>query len=353
MGLSASFPKLFSYIPNQYARAVLVLLVLFLVFRLLLALLEKFFVRVTSKTETDLDDKILRKSAAPLNLVALILSLRVALEEIALSEAVALNVERIVYSVLVMSISYMIYVFVDIALIAAWNKVARRSKVPANESLTNLIQSTLRVVLILLAILYILDIWGVEIVPVLGALGVAGLAVALALQPVLSNIFSGVSLIMDKSVRVGDRVVLDDGTWGTIDKIGIRSTRVRTSDNEMIIIPNTRLADSNIRNASLPEPKVRRTASFGVAYGSDIEKVKKVVLAELKKISWVVHDPEPVVRFMEFGESSLNFKAFFYIEGYENKDVAIDEVNTRVYNILNKAGLIIPFPQMDVHLKKD
>jgi hypothetical protein len=162
MVLSASFPRLASYLPNQYIRAVLVLLVLFLVFRLLLALLERLFMKVTSKTETDIDDKLLKKSAAPLNLVALVFSLRFAFEEIVLSEAIALNVERVVYSVLVISIGYLVYVFVDIALIAAWSRVAKKSKIPSNESLTNLVQGTLRIILIILAILYILDIWGLR-----------------------------------------------------------------------------------------------------------------------------------------------------------------------------------------------
>jgi MscS family membrane protein len=353
MGLSKIFPSVVERVPNQYVRAVIVLLVLFLVLRLLLALFEKFFMKFTTKTKTDIDDILLTKSAAPLNLLALVLSVRIAFGEIVLSQIAELNIERIIYSALIIAIGYMVYTFVDVALVAAWEGVAKKSRIKTNESLTNLVQGALRVILIVLAIIYILEVWGVEIVPVLGALGIAGLAVALALQPTLSNIFSGISLIMDKSVRVGDRVILDENSWGVIEKIGIRSTRVNTSDNETVIIPNTKLADSNIRNASLPEPKVRRVAKFGVAYGSDVEKVKKIILAELKKISWVVREPEPVVRLMELGESSLNFKAYFYIEGYEHRDVAIDEVNTRIYNALNNAGLVIPLPQMDVHLKKD
>jgi small-conductance mechanosensitive channel len=121
----------------------------------------------------------------------------------------------------------------------------------------------------------------------------------------------------------------------------------------MIIVPNTKLADSYIRNASLPEPKVRKVVQFSVAYGSDVEKVKKIVSAELGKISWVVNDPEPFVRFVEMGPSSLDFKAFFHIDSFENGNASIDEANTRIYNALRKAGIGIPFPQLDVHLKKE
>ncbi|MBU0907029.1 MAG: mechanosensitive ion channel [Nanoarchaeota archaeon] len=347
------FPWIAQYLPNQYFRAVIVLLVLFIVFRLLLALFQKFFMKLASKTKTDVDDILLEKSAAPLNFMAFILSVRFAIEELVLSESTALNSERVIYSLLVISIGYLIFTFVNIALVFAWRNLARKTKVKVNESVTGLVHETLRVMLIILVLLYILDIWGVEIVPVLGALGVAGLAVALALQPVLSNIFSGISVVMDKSVKVGDWIIMDNGTWGVISKIGIRSTRVKTFDNDMVIIPNTKLADSDIRNVSLPEPKVRKTIPFGVAYGSNVDEVKKIVLAELKKIKHVVKNPEPYVRFLEMGESSLNFKAFFYIDSYENGYASVDEANTRIYNALNKAEITIPFPQMDVHLKKD
>lgn len=352
MGVTESFPRLLAYLPNQYVRSFVVLLVCFLVFRLLLATLRKIFIRLTSKTKTDIDDILLKKSSVPMHFVALSLSLIVAVKELVLSDAAALTIDRIIYTILVISIGYMIYVFVDIALVAAWNKLARKSHIPVNESLNSLVEGTLIILVIVLVIIYILDLWGVEIVPILGALGVAGLAVALALQPVLSNIFSGVSLIMDKSVKVGDRVVLDMEDWGIIEKIGIRSTRVKTANNEVVIIPNTKLAESNIKNTSLPEPKVRRIASFSVAYGSDLDEVRKIVLSELRKIKSVLKDPEPSVRFMEFGSSSLNFNVYFYIEGYDVKDSVIDEVNSQIYKALRKNKIEIPFPQLDVYMKK-
>lgn len=351
--ISELFPGFAMYVSNQYVRGIVVLLVLFIFFRLLLALVEKVFIKLTAKTKTDVDDILLQKSTTPINLVAMLLSLRVAVEELILSELVALNVERLIYSMIVIAVAYLVFVFVDVALVFAWKNVARRTKVNVNESITNLTHETFKIILIVLALLYILDIWGVEILPVLGALGVAGLAVALALQPVLANIFSGISVVVDKSIKSGDWIILDDGTWGVIDKIGIRSTRVRTFDSDLIIIPNTKLADSNIRNVSLPGKTLRKTIPFGVAYGSDIEKVKKIVLAELKKVKHAVKTPEPSVYFLEMGESSLNFKAFFHIDSYEFGYSSVDEATTRIYNALNREGIEIPFPQMDVHMKKE
>jgi len=341
-------------IPNDYARAVIVFGVLVIAFRLILSLGEKILVKFTIKTKTDLDDIILKKTSRPLTLVALLLSFRIALGELTFDPALGLNIAKAIYSGLVVVIGYLVYTIIDVALIRAWRNVAKRTKIEVDESLTHLVTGAIRVILIILAMLYILDLWGVKVLPLIGALGIAGLAVALALQPTLSNIFAGVSMIMDKSVKVGDWIVLQDGTWGVVDKIGIRSTKVKSFDNEMIIVPNSKMADSQIRNVSLPEPMARAVIPFGVAYGANIEKVKKVVIKELLKIKNVVKDdPKPNVRFLEMGDSSLNFKAYIYVKSFDVRMGAIDEANTRIYNILNKEGIEIPFPQMDVHLKEE
>jgi len=344
---------LHQYIPNQYARALVVFLVLLFVLRIFLSVAQRVILKLTSKTKTDVDDILVEKSSKPLTVIAFMFAVRIALAELSLGEALVGNIANAVYSIVVIAAAYFVYAIIDTLIIRGWKRVAARTKVKTDDTLTSLIHGVLKFTLIVLAVLYILDLWGIEIFPLLGALGVAGLAVALALQPVLSNIFSGVAMILDKSVRAGDWVVLDDGTSGVVEKIGIRSTKVKSFDNEMIIVPNTKLADSQIHNVSLPEPMARVVVPFGVAYGSDVEKVRKVILAELKKVKHVLKDPEPSVRFLEMGDSALNFKAYFYLESFDKKLGATDEANTLIYNALNKAGLEIPFPQMDVHLKKE
>lgn len=157
---------------------------------------------------------------------------------------------------------------------------------------------------------------------------------------------------MDKSIRVGDVVFLDAETKGKIEKIGLRSTKMRTFDNELIIIPNSVLADSNIQNIALPEPKSRVVVPFGVAYGSDVDKVKKIIIKEIKSIKNISKDENINIRFLEMADSSLNFKAYFYVDSYEDRIDALDEANTKIYKALNKNKIEIPFPQMDVHLKK-
>lgn len=340
------------YIANDYARAVIVFAVLLVVLRIVISILERAVLRLVKKTETELDDIIIKKSSVPITLLLVVLSFKLALDELVIEGVLLSRIDGVIYSLMVIFVGYLIYVIVDVAVFDVWTKVSKKAKIDIGESLGTLIHGALKILLIVMAILYILSIWGIEITPLLAGLGIAGLAIALALQSVLANIFSGVSIIMDKSIRVGDLVYLDGGIKGKIKKVGLRSTRVVTFDNELIIVPNTKLAEGVIQNIALPEPKTRVVIPFGVAYGSDIEKVKKLVLKEINSVKNVLKDPEPSVSFREMADSSLNFKAYFYVKHFSDRFVAIDEANTKIYNTLNKNGIEIPFPQMDVHVKR-
>ena len=341
-----------NYITNPYVRSIVLALGIIIIIRIVISLAFGVAKSFTKRTKTDLDDLIMNKAATPLTIIIFLFAIEIPLRELPLSESIELIVSKIIFSIAITIVAYMIYVLFDLIILNAWKEFSRRTKTKVDDSLTSLINTILKITLIVIAFLYILNLWGFEIGPLLAGLGIAGLAVALALQPVLSNVFSGASIILDKTVRVGDLIYLENNVKGKIEKIGLRSTKIRTFDNEWIIIPNTKLAESQIQNVALPEPKSRAVVSFGVKYGSDIDKVKKIVMKEIKSIKEVVDDPEPIVRFIEMGNSSLNFKAYFHVSSFEHRWEALDEANTKIYNALNKAGIEIPFPQMDVHLKK-
>ncbi len=345
-----------NYISNMYLNAFILFFVVFLVFRVGFFVLEKILLKLTLKTKTDLDDIMLARSSKPINIILFLVSLRIVFSQIEtnLNPGLTMFIDRVIYTIITISVGYLIYVIIDLVIGRAFKRFAKRTKSKFDDNLFALVHSVLKMTVIVVVLLYVLGIWGIEVLPLLGALGVAGIAVALALQPVLGNIFSGASIILDKSVGVGDLVYLDSQTKGKVLKVGIRSTKILTFDNELIIVPNTKLAESVIQNVALPEPMSRVVVPFSVAYGSDIEKVKKIVMEQIKSVKdlFVDEDHEPKVRFLEMGESSLNFKAYFYVENYEDRFNAIDEINTKIYNALNKNGIEIPFPQLDVHLKE-
>lgn len=340
------------YISNQYIRALVILIGLFVILKLSVFLTEKIILRLIKKTKTDLDDKIIEKSSKPFSILIFLIGFLIAIEELPFQENVHKMISKVIFSIVIIVGGYIVYFILDLIIARGWKKFSIKTKSRIDESLSSLFHNMLRISWLVMAFLYLLNLWGVQIGPFLAGLGIAGLAVALALQPVLSNIFSGISMILDKTIKVGDLVYLDANTKGKIKKIGVRSTKIQTFDNELIIVPNNKLAEGLIQNVALPEPKSRVVIPFSVAYGSNIEKVKEIVLREIKLIQKVIQDQELKVRFIEMADSSLNFKAYFYVDNYEDRFTAIDEANTRIYNALNKNKINIPFPQLDVHLKK-
>ena len=340
-----------NYIANAYIRSLVVILIVFVFLRMFLIIIEKVLLKVTSKTKTQADDILIKKSSKPLSLIIILLGLRLAIEELSLDSSIEEFMGKVIFSIIVLFVSYLTYLIMDIIIFRALKKMAK-SNYESVKDLMSLAKSFLRIVIGILALLYVLELWGIEIGPFLAGLGIAGIAIAFAMQSTLSNIFGGISMILDKTVKAGDLVYLEGGTKGKIMNIGLRSTKILTFDNELIIVPNGKLADSKIQNVALPEPRSRVVIPFGVAYGSNISKVKKIVKSELKKINNLEKDSEIIVRFLEMSDSSLNFKAYFYVDSFEHRIDSVDEANTRIYESFNRNGIEIPFPQRDVHMKE-
>jgi len=340
------------YIENSYLRAGAIFLIVFLVIRILMFTLAKVVPIFTRKTKSDLDDQLLKKTSIPLTLLALLAGVRFAIREIHIRENFVGTVEGVLLTLMILVGALLFYYVVDTLIAVGYRDFGKRVRGKVNESLLQFFHSVLKIVVVFVVFLIVLASWGIEIGPLLAGLGVAGIAVAFALQSTLANVFGGISMLLDRSINVGDMVNLDDGTKGHIMMINLRSTKIRTFDNELVIVPNGKLSESNIKNLALPEPSTRVVVPFSVAYGTDVEKVKKLILAEVSKVVGIVADREIIVRFMEMADSSLNFKAYFYVESFDGITDAVDDANTRIYNTLNKAGISIPFPHMDVHLKK-
>jgi len=203
-------------------------------------------------------------------------------------------------------------------------------------------------------LILILGGWGVDVAPFIAGLGIAGLAISFALQSTLSNVVAGISIIMDKTFRVGDKVGLDSGEVGTIHEITLRSTRILTYDNELLIIPNNNMASAKIKNFTQPNLKVRVVVPFSVEYGSDPDKVIKLIEKTIKKeVKGIILDePKPSVVFTQMADSSLNFDLRFWVEHYGDAYGRKLEATDVIYNTLEKNKIGIPFPTRTIYMKK-
>ncbi|HLD87339.1 MAG TPA: mechanosensitive ion channel domain-containing protein, partial [Candidatus Nanoarchaeia archaeon] len=135
--------------------------------------------------------------------------------------------------------------------------------------------------------------------------------------------------------------------------VGLRSTRIRTYDNEMIIMPNGKLADSKIVNYLQPDPLVRGKVEFGVAYGSNVDKVRQVTLETIRKIDTVIGEPEPKVEMVAMADFSINFRAFFWVSRFEERFPTKNKIIEELYKTFNANGIEIPFPTRTVYMKQD
>ena len=341
-----------NYTTNKYLISLIYLVIFFVAIRFGAYILEKIILKLSTKTKTDLDDLIIEKSSRPLTFIALLVGLRISLGQLGLEEKLLSNINLGIDSATGLVAAILIYGIFNISFTRVFKKISKKTHGQTNEAMIQLVKGTIKVLLIAASIIYLLGIWGIDVTPLLAGLGVGGIAIAFALQSSLGNLFGGVSMILDKSVNVHDLVNLEDGTAGKILKIGLRSTKIKTFDNEVIIVPNSKLSESNIKNVAQPEPKTRVVVPFSVAYGADINKIKKMILSEIKKVKGIADKDLAHVKFLEMGDHALLFKAYFYVETFEIKLSALDEANTKIYNALNKAKIEIPFPQMDVHMKK-
>jgi small-conductance mechanosensitive channel len=201
----------------------------------------------------------------------------------------------------------------------------------------------------------ILKVFDIDVTPLLAGAGIAGIAVALAAQDLISNFFGGAIITVDKPFKIGDRIKVED-YYGDVLSVGTRSTRIKTLDYQVVTIPNSKLTSNVIINYSEPDQKLRITIPITVAYGTDPLRVKKILLEvahdAIKNSEYLLDDPAPTVFFTEFAESSLNFILRVWARKYNLPDEVKDTINCRIAERFAKEEIEIPFPQMDVHMKK-
>ena len=210
-----------------------------------------------------------------------------------------------------------------------------------------------KVLLFGIAVYAVISVWDLDATGWLASAGVMGLAIGFAAQDTLGNLFAGVFIIADAPFSVGDYIVLDSGERGKVAHIGLRSTRILTRDDIEITIPNAVMGKAKITNeAGGPSLKRRLRVPVGVAYGSDIDRVRELLLELAAAQELFCDQPAPRVRFRALGESSLEFELLGWIPHPELRGRAVDEVLTAIYKRFQAEGVQIPFPQRDLWVRE-
>ena len=203
-----------------------------------------------------------------------------------------------------------------------------------------------------IAFLLILRAFNCDITPFLAGAGILGIVIGMAAQDTLSNFFSGLLILFESPFKVRDRIEIGKEYIGDVVEIGNFATKIRTFENNILIIPNNMITKRELINHRQKDTKYKLFVNIGVAYGTNHKKVKKILKKIALETEDVLKDPEPSVFFKEFADSSLNFLLIVTISSSRLRLTVLDEINSAIQDAFKKAKIEIPFPQRDVHLYK-
>ncbi|HFD39024.1 MAG TPA: mechanosensitive ion channel family protein, partial [Anaerolineae bacterium] len=183
-------------------------------------------------------------------------------------------------------------------------------------------------------------------------LGIGGLALSLAAKDVIADTIDGFIILVDQPFRIGDRIEIQGvGTWGDVTDIGLRTTRIRTRDNRVVIVPNSVIGSNQVINYSYPDPRYRIETHVGIGYGQDIEKVRRIIIETVRQVEGVLPDKPVDALYNEMGDSAMIFRVRWWIESYSDTRRMFDRVHTALQKALDEAGIEMPYPTQNVNVQ--
>ena len=341
------------FMDNQYGEFAILLLIWVLIGLAVVLLVRPFIKRLFKSTETDVDDRILKIIDMPVVVFiffyGFIQSMQV-LEDIPdWFRDSLLTLYGFVGSLFVVYIAYKVFKAVFMPLGMEYSK---KTETKLDDVLIPLADKLGGGLIIILGMLWILSTLGINVTVFLAGIGIVGLVLAFALQDTLANFFSGIFLLMDRPFKKGDTILVD-GDYCRVEKIGLRSSWLYNRfDHDIVIFPNRILANSMIVNLTEPDQKFKVRVGVGVAYGSDLDKVQEIMLEAIEKQPGVITDDpdrKAFVRFQEFGDSSLDFKATGWIHDIFDQWKIAHDARLFIEKRFAEEGIEIPFPQRVIH----
>jgi MscS family membrane protein len=211
-----------------------------------------------------------------------------------------------------------------------------------------------RVLVAVLGLSILLSYFGVNVTALATVLGLGGLAFSLAAQDTIADAISGFIILVDQPFRIGDRIEIEEvETWGDVVEIGLRTTRIRTRDNRMVIVPNSVIGKNQVINYTYPDPKYRIQTHVGIAYGTDIEAARRIIVDTVRQVEGVLPDRPVDALYVEMGDSAMVFRVRWWIESYGDTRRMFDKVHTVLQRALDDAGIECPFPTQTLNLQFD
>jgi MscS family membrane protein len=316
-------------------------------------LIRRVLLRIVRSTPTEFDDRLLEAVGGEVRWLVVLLTLYFGTVRLTFVSAALKTLLKDVYFVVALALAVHIgFRLIDLA--DGWAR--ERSRAAGREGelepLIVLMSRLGRVLLVLLGLSILLSYFGVNVTAFATALGLGGLAISLAAKDTVADAIAGFIILVDRPFRIGDRIEIQEvGTWGDVTEVGLRTTRIRTRDNRMVIVPNSIIGANQVINYSYPDPQYRIETHVGIAYGTDIETARQVMVDTVRQVDGVLADRPVDALYIEMGDSAMVFRVRWWIESYVDTRRMFDRVHTALQHALDGAGIDCPFPTQTLNLR--
>ncbi|MBT8374147.1 MAG: mechanosensitive ion channel family protein [Deltaproteobacteria bacterium] len=266
--------------------------------------------------------------------------------------------ENIFYAIFIVLLARPVNEFLIVAIKYLEKNIADKTDTDIDNIVFDLLKKFAGAIIYITAIIIALDMLGVNVMPFIAGAGVAGIAIGFAAKDTLSNLIAGVLLIIDRPFEIGDRIEVwtaptGSATWGDVVDIGLRATKIKTTDNIVIVIPNNEIMRRDIINYTILSSKIRVRINMGVAYDANIEKAKELIIKVAHLAEWIAKDPAPKVVVRNFGESSVDLQLRVWINDARKRMDTISYITDNVKTLFDKEGIEIPYPKRDIIIKHE
>jgi len=320
----------------------------------LIFIIDRFVRKLTENTATQLDDMLLAVVEKPSYYLIILWGAYISFHRLKLEfgDRVFDVADKAVFVIAVALFVKLVYDVINAMLEWYALSIAEKGREDIGKSVIPLLKKLVKIFVIISGLIVVLDHFSYNISSLIAALGVSSLAIGLAAKETLSNMIAGFVIVVDRPFRLGDRIE-SDGKVGDVMEMGLRSTKIRTLDNNILIIPNTKLVDNVVNNYAYPENGQTHTMKVGVEYGCDVAKVKRVLLDVVGGVPEILKDPPPGVFFTEHGDFALVFQVFYRVPEYTLKWAVLDKINTAINRRFAEEGINMAYPTRTLHIRKD
>jgi small-conductance mechanosensitive channel len=317
--------------------------------------IKRILPRLAKKTDSKLDDDLLKIVGPKIRWLVTFFILRFAITDRLVFIGEGFNqVLRDIFYTLILSL--IVWIFWKVVMLTAdW--YAEKKAGEGREELTPVIQmgkTFLQILTGIVGVTILLSYFGVNVSTLTAALGIGGLAFSLAAKDTLSDAIAGLILLIDQPFRVGDRIEIQGvGTWGDVVEIGLRTTRIRTRDNRMVIVPNSIIGNNQVVNYTFPDPRYRIQTHIYVPIDEDVEEIRQLLIQAVRQVEGVLTDKPVDALFIDMTEGPIKFRMRWWIESYVDTRRMLDWVHTAIKHALDQAGIQYPRSSDDINIRID